>query len=217
MIEIKTVNRSAIILCGGLSKRFRKNKSLSELQGKPLISYVIHKVDHIVDEVLVVVASEEQKKALTNLLSSSVRIIIDEYALSSPIVGALTGFKYARGEYSVLLPCDTPLISRKVISLLFKLAYGLEAVIPKWPNNYIEPLQAVYQTKVAYVSSLKAVKRKQMRMKNMIMRMKKILYISTTIIHNLDPTFNTFLNINTPEDLKRIEKTLLEISSIDRV
>lgn len=217
MMDVKTLNRSAIIISGGLSKRFGKNKCLFELLGKPLISYVIHEINHIVDEVIVVVTSEEQKKALTNLLSSSVRIIIDEYALRSPIVGALTGFKYALGEYSLLLPCDTPLISRKVISLLFKLAYGLEAVIPKWPNNYIEPLQAVYKTKAAYESSLEAIKSEKMRMKNIIMCMNNVLYVSTTIIRNLDPTFNTFLNINTPEDLKRMEKKLVDVSSIDRV
>lgn len=217
MMKIKTLNRSAIIISGGLSKRFGKNKSLFEILGKPLITYVIHEINQIVDEVIVVVASEEQKKALTNLVSSSVRIIIDEYTLRSPMVGALTGFKYALGEYSLLLPCDTPLISRKVISLLFQIAHGLEAVIPKWPNNYIEPLQAVYKTKVAYKSALEAIKSKKMRMKNMIIQMKNILYISTTIIQNLDPTFNTFLNINTPEDLKRIEKKLVDLSNIDRV
>jgi molybdopterin-guanine dinucleotide biosynthesis protein A len=216
MMDVKTLNRSAIIICGGLSKRFGKNKRLFELLGKPLISYVIHEVNHIVDEVIVVVASEEQKKVLTNQLSSSVRIIIDEYALRAPIVGALTGFKYALGKYSLLLPCDTPLISRKVILLLFKLAYGLEAVIPKWPNNYIEPLQAVYQTKPAYKASLEAVNSKKMRMKNMIMHMNNLLYISTTIIQKIDPTFNTFLNINTPEDLRKIAKTLVDASSTDR-
>lgn len=216
MRDIKTLKRSAIILSGGLSKRFGKNKSSFEVLGKPLISHVIQEINHIVDELIVVVASEKQKKDLTTLLSSSVRIIIDEYALGSPVVGALTGFKYALGEYSVLLPCDTLLISRNVISLLFQLAYGLEAVIPKWPNNYIEPLQAVYKTKAAYKASLEAVKNKETSLKDIIKRMNDILYISTTIIRCLDPPLDTFYNINTPEDLKRLEKKV-EVPSTDKV
>jgi molybdopterin-guanine dinucleotide biosynthesis protein A len=216
MMTRQKVNRSAIILCGGQSKRFGQNKSLSELLGKPLISYVIHEVNDIVDEVLVVVASEEQKKALIKFLSSSIKIVIDEYSIRSPLIGALTGLKAAHGEYSILLPCDSPLLSRKVMSLLFTLVHGLEAVIPKWPNNYIEPLQAVYHTKAAFTASVAVVKKKKMRMKNMIMRLNKLLYLSSTLIQTLDPTFNTFLNINTPEDLKRIEQTLLKKFRINK-
>lgn len=209
----KTLKRSAIIMSGGLSKRFGRNKSLIELHGKPLINYLIDKVDLIVDEIIVVVASEHQKRELSKLFSSHVKgkhikIVIDEYALRSPIIGALTGFKYALGEYSLLLPCDTPLISRKVVLLLLQLASGLDAVIPKWPNNYIEPLQAVYNTKAAYEASLEVVKEKKMRMRDIIKRLNNFLYVSTTILRNLDPKLHTFLNVNTPEELKRIEEIL---------
>ena len=204
----KTLNRSAIIISGGLSKRFGRDKGSVELLGKPLISYVVDRIGLIVDEIVVVVASEEQKRELSKLFSSPVRAVIDEYALKSPIVGALTGFKYALGEYSLLLPCDTPLISRNVVLLLLQLAFGLDAVIPKWPNNYIEPLQAVYKTKAAYESSLEALKEEKLRMRDIIMRLNKVLYVSTTILRNLDPKLHTFLNVNTPEDLKRIEEIL---------
>ncbi len=58
----------------------------------------------------------------------------------------------------------------------------------------------MYKTKVAYESSLKAIKSKKMRKKNIVMRMNNVLYVSTTIIRKLDSELNTFLNINTPED-----------------
>jgi len=201
-------------MSGGLSKRFGRSKGLVELLGKPLISYIVDRIGLIVDEIIVVVAYEEQKRELSRLFSSPVRVVIDEYALGSPLVGALTGFKYALGEYSLLLPCDTPLISSKVVSLLFQLAFGLDAVIPKWPNNYVEPLQAVYKTKAAYEASLEAVKEEKLRMKDMFMRLNKVLYVSTTILRNLDPKLHTFLNVNTPEDLKRIEEILINIKHI---
>lgn len=208
MINRKTVDRSAIIMSGGQSKRFGRNKGLVELLGKPLIRYVVDRIFPIVDEIIIVVAFEEQERELSNLFSTPIRIVIDDYSFRSPLVGALTGFKSAHGVYSLLLPCDTPLISRRVITHLFQLASGLDAVIPKWPNNDIEPLQALYKTKTAYESSMNAVKEGKMRMSDMIMRLNEIYYVSTEFLRNLDPELNTFINVNTPQDLKKVEKVL---------
>ncbi len=44
------MNRSAIIIAGGLSKRFGQEKGLVPLANKPLIKYVVEAVNQIVDE-----------------------------------------------------------------------------------------------------------------------------------------------------------------------
>ena len=209
MRNIKVLNCSAIILSGGQSSRFYTNKSIAMLLGKPLISHVVDRIRPVVDEVLVVVASEEQKKVLENILNNPIRIVIDEYSIRSPIVGALTGFKYALGKYSILLPNDTPFISTKVVSLFLQLITGLEAVIPIWPNNYIEPLQAIYETEAVYEAALQAFEEKKYSVKNMIMNLTKLIYVSTTILKNFNGTLNTFLNVNTPQNMKEVEDILL--------
>ncbi len=209
MRNIKVLNCSAIILSGGQSSRFLANKSIATLLDKPLINHVVDRIRPLVDEVLVVVASEEQKRVLENILHNPIRIVIDEYSIRSPIVGALTGFKYALGKYSILLPNDTPLISTKVVSLLLQLVVGLEAVIPIWPNNYIEPLQAIYETETVYEAALQAFEEKKYRLKNMIMNLTKLMYVSTTILKIFNGTLNTFLNVNTLQDIKDVENQLL--------
>jgi molybdopterin-guanine dinucleotide biosynthesis protein A len=146
---------------------------------------------------------------LENILHNPIRIVIDEYSIRSPLVGALTGFKYALGKYSILLPNDTPLISTKVVSLLLQLVVGLEAVIPIWPNNYIEPLQAIYETETVYEAALQAFEEKKYRLKNMIMNLTKLMYVSTTILKIFNGTLNTFLNVNTLQDIKEVENQLL--------
>ena len=52
---------SAIVVAGGVSKRFGQEKCLAELVGKPLILHVLNKLPLIVDEIVVVVSSKEQK------------------------------------------------------------------------------------------------------------------------------------------------------------
>jgi molybdopterin-guanine dinucleotide biosynthesis protein A len=46
-------------------------------------------------------------------------------------------------------------------------------------------------------------------MKSMIRNLKKINYISTEILRQWDPKLQTFINVNTPEELKKITNSLL--------
>jgi molybdopterin-guanine dinucleotide biosynthesis protein A len=143
------LDKSAIILAGGFSSRFGQDKGLLPLADKPLIRHVLDAIGTLVDEKMVVASSKVQAENYAKVLGSDVNVLIDVDDVQSPLVGALTGFKEARGRYALLLSCDTPFVSRDAVSLLFELCINRNAVIPRWPNGYIEPLQAVYCTKPA--------------------------------------------------------------------
>jgi molybdopterin-guanine dinucleotide biosynthesis protein A len=157
---------------------------------------------------MVVASSKVQAENYAKALDSDVNVLIDVENAQSPLVGALTGFKEAHGRYAVLLPCDTPLVSRDVISLLFELCINRNAVIPRWPNGYIEPLQAVYCTKLVFEAAEKALDEGELKMRSMVDRLRGIRYISTLVLQQLDPTLKTFFNINSPLDLKKTESML---------
>lgn len=201
------MRNSAIILSGGASKRFGTDKGLVEFLEKPLILHVRDRVAPLVDEVLIVLSSEIQLKKYRGIIESS-KLIVDEHDLQAPIIGALAGFKNALGDYSILLSCDTPLISQEIVSLLLDLALGNDAIIPRWPNGYMEPLQAVYRTKTTYNAAVEAVKNGKLKLSNMIEGLQKILYISTIALQSLDPNLNTFLNVNTQLELKKAENII---------
>jgi len=199
---------SVIVLAGGFSKRFGQNKGLVVLASKPLILHVLDRVSKIVNESLVVVSSESQRDAFTPLVGSETKVVIDKHKVGSPIVGALTGFENASGEYSLLLPCDAPFVSKEFASLLFDLCVKKSAVIPRWPNRYIEPLHAVYHTRSALNASEKAYKEKKLDLRSMIANLRGVRYISTLVLQQIDPKLMTLFNVNTPEDLKRAESML---------
>jgi len=207
------LDKSAIILAGGFSHRFGQDKGLLQLANKPLIKYVLDAISTLVDEKMVVASSKVQAENYANVLGSDVNVLIDVDDAQSPLVGALTGFKEAHGEYALLLPCDTPLVSRDVISLLFELCINRNAVIPRWPNGYIEPLQAVYCTKPAYEAAKNALSEGKLNMQSMIDRLRSVRYVSTLVLQQLDPELRTFFNINTPLDLRNAENMLKRSNS----
>ncbi|MEM2440647.1 MAG: molybdenum cofactor guanylyltransferase [Candidatus Bathyarchaeia archaeon] len=199
---------SAIILAGGPSQRFGSDKGLTLALDKPLIKYVLNAVNGTVNEKIVVVSSKTLAEALAKILGSSARIVVDKGGVQSPLIGALTGFSEAHGEYALLLACDTPLVSRDVLALILELCINRNAVIPRWPNGYVEPLQAAYHVKPALEAAEKALQEGRLDMRSMIEKLRGIRYISTLVLQQLDPALKTFFNINTPLDLKRAEQML---------
>ncbi len=207
------MKRSAVILAGGFSQRFGQDKGLIELAGKPLLLHVLDTVSDIVSEAVVVVSSDAQKRTFTSILQNRVAVVVDKYEKQGPLVGALTGFEKAQGRYSLLLPCDTPFISRQVSSLLLELCIKRNAAIPRWPNGYIEPLQAAYRTESALRAAEIALSEKRFDMRSMILRMTGVRYVSTMVLRQMDPELLTFFNVNTPEDLKSAESMYFSLNS----
>ena len=197
------MDRSAIVLAGGVSSRFGQDKGILEIANKPLIKYVIDAVNPVVDETIVVTNSQDRITEYAKVVATDVRFAIDSCESKGPLIGALTGFGSAHGKYALLLPFDTPFVSREVVSLLFELCLNKAAAIPRWPNEQIEPLHAVYQTKLALEAAKSAVSEGKLTMRAMIEKLRGVRYVSTLVIQQLDPDFKTFFNINTPLDLKK--------------
>jgi len=202
------LDRSAIILAGGFSSRFGQDKGLLQLANKPLIKHILDAVSTVVDEKMVVVSSKVQAENCEKVIGSNVNVLIDTENMHSPLVGALTGFKETRGKYALLLPCDTPYVSRDVLSFLFELCINKTAAIPRWPNGYIEPLQAVYFTKPALEAAKSTLIEGKFDMRSMVKKLRGVRYVSTLVLQQLDPTLRTFFNISTPLDLKKAESML---------
>ena len=199
------MDRSAIILAGGFSSRFGQDKGLLQLANKPLIKHVLAAVSSLVDEKIVVASSKVQAGNYAKILASDVNVLADVGDAQSPLVGALTGFKEACGTYALLLSCDMPFVSRDVISLLFELCINRYAAIPRWPNGYIEPLQAVYCAKPACKAAENALSEGKLNMQSMVDKLRDVRYVSTLVLQQLDPELKTFFNVNMPLDLKKAE------------
>jgi molybdopterin-guanine dinucleotide biosynthesis protein A len=199
---------TAIILAGGSSARFGRDKGLLPLTNKPIIQHVLNATKELVDEQIIVVNSKTQAENYKQTLHTEANILIDAENIQTPLIGAFTGFEAAEGEYSLLLSCDVPFVSKNVLSLLLDLCPNRMAVIPRWPNGYIEPLQAVYATRSASKASRKTLSEGKLRMQTMIDNLHGVRYISTLVLEQLDPNLATFFNINTPVDLKKAEAML---------
>jgi molybdopterin-guanine dinucleotide biosynthesis protein A len=193
------------ILAGGESKRFRADKALARLGSKTLLEIMMEKGKALSDNVMVVVSSDEQKEQFGKVINTDSIIVDPENSPKCALTGTLTALEFSKTEYTMVLPVDTPRAKLSVLRMLVELAPGHGAVVPAWPNGYIEPLHVVYLSEHAYTCGLE-LDDKSLKMSEFLNCLHNVLYVSTEVLKHQDPDLVTFTNINTELELLALEK-----------
>ena len=194
------------ILAGGTSGRFGSEKALAKFRDRPLVTHMIEVAKHLSSETLVVVSNEIQKETIDSVVTG-VNIVIDpEDSVRCTLTGAVTAFEYTTTEYVMLLPVDTPLASIPLLRSIADLGPGYGAVVPSWPSGYIEPLHATYLAEQAYGRGLEVIAKQKHRMSDLLDSLHNVMRISTEVLKMFDPNLNTFVNINSEQDLRMLER-----------
>ena len=199
---------SVAILAGGKGNRFRQSKALTQVAGKPLVLHVVDASESYADEIMIVVHSAEDREELIQYVPEA-QIVIDQLSEPRcPLVGALTAFQHARNPYTQLLPCDSPVIDPMFFEIMWGMVENHNAAVPRWPNGWIEPLHSIFRTAVAKEVADQCLNKDLPRMRCLIDNIGRVIYLSTLALKRFDSKLHTFLNVNTPADLRRVESLL---------
>ncbi len=202
--SIKTM-RSALILAGGRSRRMGfREKALLPIGDKTILEYVMDTLDGVVDEIIISVRDTQQQELLKDY-TQGYDVVLDKYRDVGPLSGILEGLRAANGEYVFVAACDMPYINIDVVELLFKRAEGHDAAIPVWENENLEPMHAVYRTRPMAVETKKAILRNEKFVLAPVFKMQDIVFVNMDEIRELDPDLRTFVNINTSDDMKKLQ------------
>jgi len=120
-----------------------------------------------------------------------------------PIGGIYSGLYYMETEAGFFVACDMPFLNRELICHMLDIASGYDAVVPKIDWMF-EPLHALYTKKCipAIKSTIDSHKRQIINCFNDI----HVKYVSEQEIRAFDPEILSFLNINRPYDIIRMQK-----------
>lgn len=104
---------SAIVLAGGRSSRFGRDKLAEPLDGRPLLHHAIAGVAPFVSEILVVAAPG----AALSLPDGAV-LVHDPTAFEGPLVGLVAGLRVAREPIALVVGGDMPTLVGAVLEAL---------------------------------------------------------------------------------------------------
>ena len=212
------VKRAALILAGGKARRFQtidkvwQDKALAQLQGKPLLIHAVEAVLDVVDEVAVCVNDPTRREKYAQVLQShglvNVKLVVDEQVagISGPNVAIMSGLRAVNANYCITLPCDMPFLQPKVADYLFEEGESCDVVVPMWPNGRLETLMMVLERNITLEITQTLCVLKRPRSDDIPRGPGKTRLISPiNHIRRLDPELKSFININSREDLYKLQ------------
>lgn len=200
--------RTGIILAGGDSKRIGTDKGLLDLDGKPLIQYVIESLKSVVDEIIVVVGSEEKMPFYWQVVDDDVKVVADMYDEGSPLIGLMTGLTNASGEYAVVAACDMPFINSDLVDLLFLLSFDLNGTLLIKSNGWVEPLPAVYKVEMSLKRASQLYMHGDLRIRKVLETLPDVARVPIERLKVLDPELRSFFDLDTRERYNEALKIL---------
>jgi len=190
---------SCIILAGGASRRMGRDKALIQVEGIRLLDYVYGKCQELFSEIIIVTNQPQQ------FIEYQTPIVVDEIPGAGSLGGLYTGLKRASNYYSFCVACDMPFLNPELITYLIEKRFKSDVVIPM-TNKGLEPLHAVY-SKRCIEPIKKLVERGDFKISGLIPEV-HVEYCEEEEIKEIDPSFTSFINVNTKEDLFQIQKML---------
>ena len=188
---------TGIILAGGKNLRMGKNKAFLEINGRRLIDRTKDLFLEIFDEVLVVTNSPLEYVDL------NLRLVADLTPDKGSLGGIYTGLFHSSHSHAFVAACDMPFLNHSLIRHLSRLAPKFDIVIPKTSDGF-QPLHAVYsQNCLPFMEEL--LRQNNLKIIDFFRRV-EVREVPTEEILPFDPDLKAFLNMNTPEDFKKIHE-----------
>ena len=192
LIKSRHKGITGIVLAGGKSSRFGRNKALVEIDGIRLIERVIGVVEPLFENLLVI-TNAPQDYAYLNL-----PMVEDLIKGLGPLGGIFTGLKTISDEAGFFVACDMPFLNAGLIRHMAHLAEDFDVVVPKLDWK-IEPLHAIY-SKSCIPAIEELIDNRDYQIFNFFKKV-HVRYLSEREIREFDPELKFLLNINRPEEL----------------
>jgi len=184
---------SAVILAGGKSRRMGMDKALLQYQRQSLLLRAIEFLTGLFPEVLVASCDPRRYPDLP------VPCVPDELPGEGALVGIHAGLKAAKNQVVFVMACDHPFPQAELVRHLVQVAPDADLTIPSTARGF-EPLFAVYgKTCLPFIALMVAEGERRIRL---LMDLVNARQINENELRRFDPELASFININTPDDLK---------------
>jgi molybdopterin-guanine dinucleotide biosynthesis protein A len=197
---MKTINDvTGVILAGGKSTRYGKNKAFQTVNGIPLIEMVLSVMGSLFEELIIIANTPHSYSHL------ELPVYEDLIVGLGPLGGILTGLTAVSREAAFFVACDMPSLNTALIRHMVTCKDGFDAVVPRI-SGQMEALHALYRTTCIPVirSLIDARKYQVIRFFPEV----SVRYVDENEIRQFDPELSSFFNINTPQELKKLENQI---------
>ena len=198
--------KSCIILCGGMSKRMGQDKGSMIIQNEPMIKHILSTLNYEIDEAVIVLNNQKRIEKYRNFINENdytykIKFLSDEIKNKGPLSGIMTGLENINYDYGLILPCDSPYVSKEYIKTIFsEIELNYQSIVPYHEKNdkieSCEPLHSVYnKNTIPLIKEL--LKKDDLTIKSLI----KQINTKFILIDNKKIEKKEFKNLNRQTDI----------------
>ena len=150
--------KSCIILCGGKSSRMGRDKGSMIIQDKPMIKHILTTLNHQITEAIIVLNDSERIAKYGKFINPQdytykITFVEDKIKNKGPMSGIMTGLEQINSNYALILPCDSPYVSKNYVNTIFKeIDNNYQAIVPYHDSENklktSEPLHSIYNKNI---------------------------------------------------------------------
>ena len=187
---------TAIVLAGGRSSRFGRDKLVEVIGGRSLLELAIEGVAPLADETIVVVAPDESR-----MVPAGTILVSDAESFEGPLVGLLTGLRRASHPVAIVAGGDMPSMVPSVLAMLVDRLDdpAVDAALLE-QDGRPRPMPGAVRTAPATVAAERLVAAGERRLRALYSTISRAV-IDGPAWRTVDPDGRTLRDIDTPADL----------------
>ena len=184
---------SGVVLAGGKSSRYGKNKAFVEVDGIPLIERTLRVMQSIFNQVVLITNTPEEYAYL------GLPMYTDVIRDLGPLGGIYTALNVIPTEGGFFVASDMPSLNPALIRHMVALKEGVDVVVPRMDWK-LEALHAFYS--INCISEIEKIIREGIYQVFRFFTNVRVRYVDKEEILTFDPQLMSFYNINRPEELE---------------
>jgi len=191
---------TGVILAGGASKRYGKNKAFLKIGSARLIDSVLQEMKTIFKRVILITNEKKKYEYL------KIPMFEDLVKGLGPLGGIYTGLMSMPDQAGFFVACDMPFINSQLVRYMVDIKKDDHAAVVPLVANEVEPLHAIYaQSCLGPIRNLIDSKSYQVRL---FYDQIPIRYVKEDEIRKFVSPSSAFLNINTPDEFAKVKSLI---------
>jgi molybdopterin-guanine dinucleotide biosynthesis protein A len=192
MMEIQV---TGVLLAGGKSRRMGEDKRYLVVGEQTLLERSLGVLRSIFHEVLVVIAQDSAP------LDIDARVVRDLVPNCGSLGGIYTGLTQATSPYIFAVACDMPFLNQAVITQFTNRRDTADIVMARLATR-LHPMHALYG-KGCLPAMEQMIVARQLKIQELVSHASlRVQYVTEADLLSIDPSWRSFHNVNTPEDLE---------------
>lgn len=199
------------IQAGGESRRMGRSKATVPFAGRPLICRLVERLAPAADKMLITTNEAENLAFLHEQYPDlGIRLVPDICDHRGALPGIHSALRAAESEYVAIVACDMVCASSALVvrEAALMAATMADVVVPVNKHGF-EPFHALYRRSTCLPVVEAAVAAGEQRAQAIFDRV-KVQPLPQSEVLKVEPMGGCFINVNTPEELKIMEKAFAE-------